>query len=92
MTDPSIVDVLGAFAGSLWMCAAFYFQMIRARSIHPAYVSALFLIGVALLMGSAAVAVDGPTTVTLLAIAGNVLFILLGIGVWYALETNVADT
>lgn len=83
----SLVDVLGFVAGAIWMCSAIYFQMVRTRSVHPAYVASLFLIGVALMMGSSALALRDTQTVQVLAIAGNVLFIALGLGVWYALES-----
>jgi len=82
----ALVDVMGAVAGGIWISAAMYFQMVRTRHVHPAYVGALFLIGVALMMGSAALAVRGPQTVEILAITGNALFAGLGIGVWIVLE------
>ena len=82
----SIVNIVGAIAGTIWICASLYFQMVRARSVHPAYVAVLFLIGVSLMMGSAALAVRGPQTVEILAVAANAMFAGLGIGVWYILE------
>jgi len=82
----SVVNALGAVAGTIWICAALYFQMLRSRSVHPAYVATLFLIGVALMMSSSALALRGPKTIELFAVIGNALFIGLGIGVWYILE------
>jgi len=86
MTDPTPVGLLGAIAGLVWMCAAIYFQMIRQRSVYPGYISALFLIGVALLMSSSAIALDAAGLIEALAIGANLLFILLGVGVWIVLE------
>jgi CHASE2 domain-containing sensor protein len=87
MSDVPLVNALGTVAGAVWMAAALYFQLLRARPVHPAYVTVLFLIGVALMMGSSAIAIEGqPGTVELLGIAANVLFIALGLAVWYGLE------
>jgi len=87
MSEAPLVDVLGAIAGTTWIAAAMYFQFIRREQVHPVYVSVLMLIGVALMMGSSALALAGrPGTVEILGIAANVLFILLGLGAWYALE------
>lgn len=90
MTDPSLVDVLGMIAGGVWMSGALYFQLIREGDVHPAYVVGLFLIGVGLMMASSAVALAGRTaTIELLGILANGLFIILGVGVWYALEHHI---
>ena len=87
MSETALVDLLGMLAGGVWISAALYFQLIRDRPVHPGYVSALLLIGVALMMASSALAFAGrPGTVQLLGIVANLLFIALGIGVWYALE------
>jgi drug/metabolite transporter (DMT)-like permease len=95
MSEPPLVNVLGMIAGAVWMSAALYFQLIRERRVHPAFVSALFLIGVALMMASSAVAVDGrPSIVELLAVTANGLFIGLGFAAWYAIEkyTTLQET
>ncbi|WP_143416427.1 hypothetical protein [Halobacterium hubeiense] len=87
MTEGALVNVLGMVAGTVWMSAALYFQLIRPERVHPGFVSALFLIGVALMLGSSAVTITGrPSFVETLAIAGNGLFILIGLGAWYTLE------
>jgi len=87
MSEASLVDVLGMIAGAVWMAAALYFQFLRQKSVHPAYVSVLMLIGVALMMGSSALALGGrPGTVEILGTLANALFILLGLGAWYGLE------
>ena len=87
MSEPPLVNFLGMIAGAVWMSAALYFQLIRERRVHPAFVSALFLIGVALMMASSAVAVDGrPSIVELLAVTANGIFIALGFAAWYAIE------
>ena len=90
MSNTSLVNIFGMLAGTIWMCAAFYFQMVTGRSIHPAYVSSLFLIGVALMMSSSALALKSPGTIETLAIAGNIIFCVLGIGVWYSLWKSQA--
>jgi len=89
MSDVPLVNALGTVAGGVWMIAAFYFQMLRARQVHPAYVAVLFLVGLALLLGSSAFVLEGqPGTVEVLGIAANALFIVVGLGVWYALERH----
>lgn len=83
----SLVDALGMVAGAIWMCAAIYFQLIREGDVHPAYVMALFCIGTALMMLSAAVALPNRTmTVEILAVVAHLIFIVLGLGAWYTLE------
>lgn len=81
-----IVELLGMIAGAVWISAAIYFQMVRAKRIHPAWVSFLFLVGMSTVMGSAAVAVRGPQLAESLAIAGNLLLLAVGIGVAVGLE------
>lgn len=89
MSETALVDVLGMIAGGVWISAALYFQLIRERAVHPAYVSSLLLIGVALMLASSALAFAGrPSTVQLLGVVANGLFIVVGIGVWYALEIS----
>ena len=85
MSETALVDVLGMLAGGVWISAAIYFQLIRERTVHPGYVSSLLLIGVALVLASSALAF-APSTVQLLGIVANGLFIVIGIGAWYALE------
>lgn len=90
MTEATLVDVLGMVAGGVWISGALYFQLIREGDVHPVYVIGLFLIGVGLMMGSSAVAIDGrTTTIEFLGILANGLFIILGIGVLYALEHHI---
>lgn len=87
MIDTQLVDTLGALAGVIWMTASLYFQFLRRDHVHPALVSGLFLIGVALMMGSSAIVLSGsPSTVVLLGMIGNALFAALGIVVWVGLE------
>ena len=87
MSETALVDVLGMLAGGVWISAAIYFQLIRERTVHPGYVSSLLLIGVALVLASSALAFAGrPSTFQLLGIVANGLFIVIGIGAWYALE------
>jgi hypothetical protein len=87
MSNAALVDVLGMVAGAIWMSAALYFQFLRREMVHPAYVSVLMLIGVALMMGSSALTIAGkPGTVELLGIAANALFIALGLAAWIGLE------
>jgi hypothetical protein len=87
MSEPPLVNFLGMIAGAVWMSSALYFQLIRERRVHPAFVSALFLIGTALMMASSAIAVDGrPGFVEVLAVTANLVFIGLGLGAWYAIE------
>lgn len=87
MTNSVLVDGLGMFAGAVWMSGALYFQFIRNGRVHPGYVGAQFLIGVALLLGSSAFVISGRTAlVQLLAIGGYVLFMLIGLGAWYELD------
>lgn len=87
MSETALVDVLGMIAGGIWISAALYFQLIRTKRVHPAYVAALLLIGVALMMASSAFALTGhPSTVQFLGIIANAVFIVVGLGVWYLLE------
>jgi hypothetical protein len=87
MSKAPLVNVLGMVAGAIWMSGALYFQLIRNQRVHPAFVSALFLIGTALLMASSAIVVDGRSNfVELLAVGANLLFIGLGLASWYAIE------
>jgi len=87
MSDAHLVDVLGMIAGAVWMSAAIYFQLIREGEVHPAFVSALFLIGVALTMASSAIAIAGrPGIVELLAVLANALFIVLGVAASFTIE------
>ena len=87
MSEPPLVNFLGMIAGAVWMSAALYFQLIRERRVHPAFVSALFLIGVALMMASSAIVVDAhPGFVEILAVGANLLFIALGVASSYAIE------
>lgn len=89
MIDTQLVDTLGAFAGVIWMSAALYFQFWRTDHVHPALVSSLFLIGVALMMASSALVLAGrPAMVVFLGLVGNGLFAALGIAVWYGLDRN----
>ncbi|QBI90086.1 transmembrane domain protein [Halobacterium phage ChaoS9] len=89
MTDPTLVDILGTIVGCIWISAAVYFQLIRERPVHPGYVASLLLIGVALMLSSAALPLAGRTsTIQLLGVFANALFIALGLGVWYALEIS----
>ncbi|MDF9748382.1 hypothetical protein [Natrinema salsiterrestre] len=89
MIDTQLVDTIGAFAGVIWMSAALYFQFWRRDHVHPALVSSLFLIGVALLMASSALVLAGrPAMVVLLGLIANGLFAALGIAVWYGLDQN----
>jgi len=81
-----LVNTLGALAGTVWIASALYFQMVRSRTIHPAYTAALFLIGVALMLGSASLAIRETEAVMLAATVANALFLGLGFGVWYVLE------
>lgn len=91
MTNGALVNLLGMVAGTVWMSAALYFQLIRSERVHPGFVAALFLIGVALMLGSSAVTISGrPGFVETLAAAGNCLFILTGLGAWYGLERHAA--
>lgn len=89
MTDTVLVDILGMVAGAVWLCAALYFQMIRPQRVHPGFVAALSLIGVALVMGSSAVALRSPGIGEVLAVVANVIFIVLGLGVSVVLEHHV---
>lgn len=86
MSEVVLVDLLGMIAGAVWLSAACYFQLIRHGDVHPAYVSVLALIGVALMMGSASLTTIAPGLTELLGIVANVIFILLGLGFWVALE------
>jgi len=88
MTDSVLVDVLGMIAGATWLCAALYFQMIRRKRVHPAFVAALSLIGVALMMASSAFALRSPGVGELLAVGANVIFIALGLAVSVGLEKH----
>jgi len=91
MMIQGLVDGLGMLAGAVWMCGALYFQFIRGGRVHPAFVSVLFLIGVALMMGSSAIAFAGrPSIVGFLAVFANVLFIILGLGAWYGIEKHAS--
>ena len=88
-TESLLVDTLGMIAGGIWISAAVYFQLIRDRPAHPGYVASLLLIGIALTMASSALAFAGrPGTVQLLALIANALFIVIGIGVSYAIEVS----
>ena len=90
MTEASLVDVLGMIAGGVWISGALYFQLIREGDVHPIYVIGLFLIGVALMMTSSVIVLAGRTaTIEILGVLANGMFILLGIGAWYALERRV---
>lgn len=88
MTDSVLVDVLGMIAGATWLCAALYFQMIRRKRVHPAFVAALSLIGVALMMASSAFALRSPGVGEILAVGANVIFIALGLAVSVGLEKH----
>lgn len=89
-SEAGLVDILGMFAGGIWISAAVYFQLIRAGRVEPGYVASLLLIGVALILGSSALTLGArPTTVELLGILANALMIVVGIGVWYFLEQSV---
>jgi len=81
-----LVDLLGMIAGGVWLSAAIYFQMVRSRSVDPANVLLLLSIGISLVLSSGAVAALGPGTVELFAMVANSLFIVIGVGVWFALE------
>lgn len=88
MISSEVVDLLGMLAGAIWMYGAIHFQLVRTRTVHPAIVTVLFLVGVALMLLSSALALSGRTLVVVLAAAGNTLFLVLGIGVWYLLERH----
>ncbi|QBJ01271.1 holin [Natrialba phage PhiCh1] len=90
MIDPGIADILGMIAGGVWLSGAIYFQMIRQGRIHPGWILLMFLVGTALMMGSSAIALAGrDELVGLFGILANVLFLVLGLGVWYTLECHV---
>lgn len=86
MTD--LVNLLGMCAGAIWMSAAFYFQMIRTEAVNPAHVATLFLIGISLLLSSSAIAISNARLVWMFAVFGQTLFIALGLGAWWVLETH----
>lgn len=85
----SAVDTLGLVAGSVWVCAACYFQLIRARPVHPKYIVGMLLVGSGIIMGSAAAAIGNrPTLVLALAIMGNIIFAVLGVAVWVYVDRH----
>ena len=83
-----LVDVLGAFAGVIWLSGAIYFQMIHKDPIDASYVAAMALIGLSLLMSSSALTITNVRLASWLAIAANVLFIFIGLGACIVLETR----
>ncbi|AYM00339.1 transmembrane domain protein [Halobacterium phage phiH] len=90
MIDTAFADIVGMIAGGVWLTGSIYFQMIREGDVHPAWISMLFLVGTALMMSSSAIALaDRSEVIGLFGILANVLFLLLGIGVWYMLEWHV---
>jgi len=90
MIDTAFADIVGMIAGGVWLTGAIYFQMIREGDVHPAWIAMLFLVGTALMMSSSAIALaDRSEIIGLFGILANVLFLLLGIGVWYMLEWHV---
>lgn len=91
MIDTAFADIIGMIAGGVWLTGSIYFQMIREGEVHPAWIALLFLVGTALMMSSSAIALAGRNEIIgLFGILANVLFLLLGIGVWYMLEWHVS--
>jgi di/tricarboxylate transporter len=91
MSETLLVDLLGMLAGSVWLCAAIYFQMIRRKAVHPGFVGALSLIGIALILSSSTVALAAPGRIEIFAVVGNLVFIALGVVSSVALERHAAN-
>lgn len=85
-----LVDSLGALAGIIWVSSAIYYQMVHPHRIPVKYIATLFGVGAGLLLVSSAVSVSaGPRTSIALGIIGNLLFLLLGIGISIHLRNEV---
>jgi len=82
----SLVDLAGMAAGVVWMSAAFHFQMIRQEEVDAAHVAAMFLIGLSLMLSASAIAVMNTQLAATLALIGQVLMLLVGIGTWWAID------
>jgi len=83
----SLVNTLGMVAGSVWVCAAIWFQLIHPKRVHPKYVVGTFLIGSALILTSSS-AVLTPSLAESFAITANILFTLLGCATWVYIERH----
>ncbi|MDS0284722.1 hypothetical protein [Haloarcula onubensis] len=84
-----LVDTLGLVAGSIWVLAALYFQMIRPEHIDFQYTIGLFLVGASIIMGSSAIALSTrPQLVQALGLVANAVFLGLGVAVWYWFDTH----
>ncbi|WP_058366650.1 hypothetical protein [Haloparvum sedimenti] len=79
----NLVNTLGLIAGSVWVCAAIWYELIYAKQAHPHFVLGSFLLGSGIIMGSAALALTSPTLIETFAIVSNLVFLVLGIGTWY---------
>lgn len=79
----NLVNTLGLLAGSVWVCASVWYELIHPEPAHPHFVGGAFTLGSAIIMGSAALALTSPTVIESLAVISNLAFLILGIGAWY---------
>jgi len=86
----SLVNTLGMVAGTVWVCAAIWFQLIHPTRVHPKYVVGTFLIGSALILSSSS-AVLTPSLAESFAITANIVFIVLGCATWVYIERTADD-
>lgn len=91
IVTPELVDGLGMIAGAIWMSSALYLQFIRSHEVEARFVAAVFLIGVAIMLGSSAIALGGSSAAALAALIGNVVFAVLGLGIWIGLASTGGD-
>ncbi|SEH60623.1 hypothetical protein SAMN05192561_11221 [Halopenitus malekzadehii] len=87
----SLVNTLGMVAGSVWVGAAIWFELIHPKRVHAKYVIGTFLIGSALILASSSTVLASPTLAESFAVAANILFTLLGCATWVYIEKHTDD-
>jgi hypothetical protein len=93
MMAADLVDTIGLLAGVAWLAGALYWQLISERHCPAKFSFSMLVIGSSLMFLSSALVLQSmPGVALVLAVVGNLLFLLLAVATHVYLSATLDNS